>query len=108
MAFWYRKGDPHSAFGDYVVICFLIVQCLDGVLTYLGVRIWGPGIEVNPLISSAVQLAGLGAGLTGVKLIAVGFGMALHLHRVHNLVAALTVVYLGAAILPWALVFLAN
>jgi hypothetical protein len=55
-----------------------------------------------------VHLAGLGAGLTGAKLIAAGFGIALHLRRVHSLVAFLTVVYLGAAILPWAFVFLAN
>ena len=108
MAFLYRPWEPKSAFGDCVVLCFLIVQCLDGVLTYLGVTIWGLGIEANPLVSSAVQTAGLGTGLAAVKLVAVGFGILLHIRRIHNVVALLTVVYLGAAILPWTALFFTN
>jgi hypothetical protein len=34
--------------------------------------------------------------------------MLLHLRRVHNLVALLTVIYLAAAIVPWTALFLAN
>ena len=45
----YRRWDtPRSTFGDLMVVVFLVVQCLDGVLTYLGVSIWGPGVEANP------------------------------------------------------------
>ncbi len=103
----YRRWDtPRSAFGDLAVLGFVVVQCLDGAFTYLGVRIWGPGIEANPLVSSAVSAAGLGAGLAGTKLVAIGFGMLLHLHRVHNLVALLTAIYLVAAIVPWATILL--
>ena len=89
-----------------VVLSFLFVQGLDGAFTYLGVRIWGPGIEANPLINSAVSMAGLGVGLTSAKLVAIGFGIALHLQRVHNLIALLTAVYFAAAILPWTAIFL--
>jgi hypothetical protein len=106
MASLYRPFGPRSAFGDYAVLCFLVVQCLDGVLTYLGVSIWGPGIEANPLVSSAVQVAGLGTGLAAVKLFAVSLGIVLHLRRVHNLVALLTLIYVGLAILPWTALFL--
>jgi hypothetical protein len=106
MARLYRQWDTPSFFGDLIVVGFLVVQCLDGVLTYLGVTIWGIGIEANPLISSAVSTAGLGVGLCGAKLVAVGFGIILHLRRVHNLVALLTLIYLGIAILPWTAVFL--
>jgi len=102
----YRRWDtPRSLFGDIAVVSFLVVQTLDGIFTYLGVSIWGPGIEANPLISSAVATAGLVPGLTGAKLVAVGLGMALHLQRVHNLVAALTAIYFAAAILPWTALF---
>ena len=105
----YRRWDsPKCLFGDLTVLGFLIVQSLDGIFTYLGVRIWGPGIEANPIISSAVAAAGPVAGLAGAKLVAVALGIALHLHRVHNLVAALTAIYLAAAILPWTALFLAN
>jgi mannose/fructose/N-acetylgalactosamine-specific phosphotransferase system component IIC len=95
-------------FGDIAVIGFLLVQCLDGVFTYLGVSIWGPSIEANPIISAAMSVVGLATGLAGAKLVAVGFGIVLHLRRVHTLVAFLTLVYVAVAILPWTALFLAN
>jgi hypothetical protein len=106
MAFLYRRWGPKSVFGDYAVLGFLVVQCLDGAFTYLGVTIWGPGVEANPIVSSAVQVAGLGTGLAAVKLVAVALGIALHLRRIHNAVALLTILYLAAAILPWSALFL--
>jgi len=36
----------------------------------------------------------------------VGFGMLLHLRRVHGVVALLTAFYLAVAIVPWAVLFL--
>lgn len=95
-----------SRFGDIAVITFMVVQALDGVLTYLGVHIWGPSVEANPLISSAVAYAGVGAGVAFAKLFAVGLGMILHLRRVHGVVALLTAFYLAVAIVPWAVMFL--
>ena len=107
MARLYRRWDePRCLFGDLAVVSFFIVQGLDGILTYLGVSIWGPSIEANPLISSAVATAGPAAGLAGAKLVAIGFGMVLHLRRVHNIVAFLTAVYVALAILPWTALFL--
>jgi len=106
MEYFYKRWDAEQrAFGDAAVVAFLVVQCLDGALTYLGVR-WGLGIEANPLVATAVQAIGLGAGLAVMKLLAAGFGMLLHLHRVHAMVALLTVIYVGAAILPWTAIFL--
>ena len=102
----YRPWGAPSRFGDVVVLSFLLVQMLDGVFTYFGVRIWGPGIEVNPLVSSAVAFAGPGIGIAAAKLFASGLGMALHLRRIHTLVAALTAFYLAVAILPWVILFL--
>jgi len=108
-AILYKRWDtPRSIFGDLVVVFFVLVQCLDGAFTYLGVRIWGLGIEGNPLVSSAVASAGLGAGLAGAKAVAIGFGMLLHLNRVHNVVALLTAIYVAAAIVPWTAMFLTH
>jgi hypothetical protein len=101
-----QRNAPDSRFGNLVVLGFLCVQCLDGVLTYLGIRTWGPGIEGNPVVSSAVSHAGLGAGLAGTKLIAVAFGIVLHLRRIHGLIALLTAFYVAAAILPWVILLL--
>lgn len=97
-----------SLFGNLVVIGFLLVQVLDGGLTYLGIAIWGPGIEGNPLLSSAIAYAGTATSLAVAKSIAIGFGMVLHLYRVHTLVAVLTLFYVAAAIIPWTALLLTN
>lgn len=94
-------------FGNLSVIAFLLVQYLDGFYTYAGFTIWGLGIEANPLIRGAVGVVGPGTGLAIAKLVAIGFGMMLHLRGVHVAVAALTGIYLVLSTLPWtALLFL--
>ena len=103
-----RSHTPGSHFGNLAVVSFLLVQVLDGAFTYLGVRTWGPGIEGNPLISSAVAVAGLGVGLSATKLVAMALGIALHLRRVHSLLALLTALYVAAAIVPWTALFLSQ
>jgi hypothetical protein len=97
--------QPKSRFGDLVVVGFLLMQCLDAVFTYLGVALWGPSIEANPLISSAMSAAGVVGALGVAKGVAIGFGILLHLRRVHTLVAVLTAIYFALAILPWTTLF---
>ena len=98
-------AQPKSRFGDLVVVGFLLMHCLDGVFTYLGIAIWGQTIEANPLISAAMAAAGVVGGLGAAKGMAIAFGMLLHLRRVHNLVALLTAIYFALAILPWTTLF---
>jgi Domain of unknown function (DUF5658) len=106
MALLYKQWDESRPFfGDLVVLGFFLAQVLDGTFTYIGLSLWGPAIEANPVVSSAVAVAGPIAGLAAVKVVAIGFGMLLHLRRVHNLVALLTAIYFAAAILPWAALF---
>lgn len=88
------------------VVLFFVVQALDGILTYLGIHTWGHSIEANPLVSSALTFAGVGAGLTATKLFATGLGMLLHLRRVHLVVAFLAAFYVVVAIVPWTVLFL--
>jgi hypothetical protein len=109
MAVLYRRWDePRSLFGDVMVVGFMVMQCLDGIFTYLGIGIWGPAIEANPIISSAIAAGGVVAGIGGAKLVAISLGMLLHLRRVHNLVALLTGIYFTMAILPWSVLLLAH
>ena len=107
MAFLCKRWDSGpSRFGDLAVAGFLLAQALDGALTYFGVSLWGANVEANPLVSSVVGAAGLGVGLTAAKLVAVACGIALHLGRIHNLVALLTAIYVAAAIIPWSMLLL--
>lgn len=109
MALLYKRWDePKSLFGDLTVVGFVLMQCLDGVFTYLGVAIWGPAIEANPIIGTAMAAGGVVAAVGGAKALAIGLGMLLHMRRVHNLVALLTAIYFTVAILPWTALLLGN
>lgn len=101
-----RLQMPHGAFGDVAILVFLIVQGLDGALTYLGVHIWGLAVEANPLVSSAVSLVGVGNGLVAAKLFAIALGIVLHLRRVHGVIAILSIIYIAVAIVPWTVMFI--
>ena len=101
-----RLEMPHGTFGDVAVLAFLLAQALDGSLTYFGLHTWGPSIEANPLVSTAMSLVGVGGGLAAAKLFAISLGVMLHLRRAHLVVAALAVLHFAVAILPWTLMFL--
>lgn len=102
----HRLQSPHGTFGDLAILAFVIVQMLDGAMTYLGLHIWGFGIEANPLVSSTMAMAGIGGGLAITKLFAVALGVMLHLRRVHGVIALLAAFYVAIAIVPWAFLFL--
>jgi uncharacterized membrane protein len=96
-----RPSCGRSIFGDAALLLFLLTQAGDGVLTYVGVTIYGPHMEGNPLISWLMTAIGEGPALFAAKLAACAFGIALHLSAVHKTVAVLTTFYLLVAVGPW-------
>lgn len=99
-----RKTPQPSLFGDIVLVAFLLVQCFDGVFTYVGVTAFGPGIEANPVVAGLMAHLGDGPGLLSAKMMAAFLGICLHFREVHLAVAALTGFYAAAAIAPWTLI----
>jgi hypothetical protein len=91
-----------TAFGNWAILMFLIAQALDGVFTYVGMAAYGPSIEANPILLWLMQHFGQGPALAGAKMTAAGLGIILHLIAVHRAVALLTLLYVAAALLPWA------
>ena len=87
-----------------VFAAFLLTQILDGILTYVGVSIFGVAAEGNPILAYLMSSYGEAIALAGAKLIAALCGVALYVLAVDRLLAALTLVYVGAAIIPWTLV----
>lgn len=83
------------------MILFLLAQAADGALTYVGVRHFGLAVEANPLIAWLIASFGEVGALTCAKLVAGGFGIALHLSAVHKVVAGLTLFYVVVAVFPW-------
>ncbi len=96
---FFRSDD--SLFGDLAVLSFLCMQAGDGVLTYVGQVVWGPGAEGNPFVAALMSLVGAGPALAGVKLLAGSLGIVLHLFGAHRVVALLAAIYLGLAVVPW-------
>jgi hypothetical protein len=99
-----RTTAQRSYFGDIAVVTFLLVQCLDGVFTYVGVRAFGLGIEGNPVVAALMAHLGHEVGLLSAKVMAGVLGICLHIHQVHLAVAVLTGFYLAAAIAPWSMI----
>ena len=101
------RSTERSLFGDAALLLFLLAQASDGVLTYVGVTVYGLQMEGNPLLSWMMSAFGQGPALATAKLAAGGFGIALHLSAVHRAVALLTAFYLVVAVGPWlAILFL--
>lgn len=87
-----------------VFAAFLLTQVLDGLLTYIGVSIFGVASEGNPILAWLMTSYGEAIALAGAKLVAALCGVALYLLAVDRLLAMLTLVYIGAALVPWTLV----
>jgi hypothetical protein len=88
--------------GDFVMLAFVTVQALDGILSYVGVRTFGPWVEANPLVAWYAATFGPAVAFTLVKLFAIGCGAVLYLMARHRTVAVLTLFYLMFAVVPWA------
>lgn len=97
-----RFTSTRSLFGDAVLVAFLVAQVCDGVFTYLGITIFGTGIEANPIVAWYVMAAGVGTALVAMKALAVACGATLHFRAMHRTVGVLTVVYLSGAVWPWS------
>jgi hypothetical protein len=88
--------------GEIAFLAFVTVQVLDGVMSYVGVHIFGSWIEANPLVAWYAAAFGPAVAFTAVKLFAVACGTLLYLTARHRTVAALTLFYLAFAVVPWA------
>jgi hypothetical protein len=89
-------------FGDIVFLLFLLTQLSDGVMTYQGIVSFGTAIEANPLLGWCIVTFGPGVAMIGAKSVATVCAAALHLCAMHRTIGALTLLYVGAALLPWA------
>lgn len=87
--------------GDVVFLAFVLVQVLDGVMSYVGVRTFGPWIEANPIVGWYAEALGPALGFLGAKVFAVGCGTVLSAMAQHGTLAVLTAMYVVFAVGPW-------
>gem|GEM_PF-7018550 len=91
------------AWSNAIILFFIVVQALDGGLTYIAFYHFGLGIEIeaNPLIVTLIRITGIGSALVLVKIVAVGFGCVLHIRNRHGVILGLSLIYLAASLIPW-------
>lgn len=95
------QNAPVMAPGRLTLAVFIVFQIADGLITYEAVRLFGTAAEANPLLGLLVTIAGPGPALLGAKLIACAGGVVLYVLQVYRVLAALTALYLLAAVAPW-------
>lgn len=88
-----------------ILLLFIVTQVCDGLFTYVAVSTWGAHAEANVLLATWMSLVGPAAALAGAKLIATGCGVLLYVRRIDRPLAMATMLYAGAAVLPWLIVF---
>ena len=87
------------------LVLFLLLQLVDGVLTYAAVERFGALAEGNPILSTWMVITGTAPALIGAKLIACACGGVLYATGVHSVLAALSALYFFAAVIPWLQIF---
>ena len=93
-------GTPTHAILAFAL--FAAVQLADATLTLIGVSRFGVSAEANPLIASFISLCGPIAGLCAAKAVAIVAGAILHAAARYLALVLLTVVFVFAALVPWA------
>jgi hypothetical protein len=88
-----------------ILVVFLLLQVLDGILTYTAVAWLGVVGEGNVILATAMHLAGPGPALVGAKSLAAACGMLLYVRGFYSVLGALTGLYMLVAITPWLMVF---
>ncbi len=84
---------------------FIVLQMVDGVLTYAAVDRFGAIAEGNPILATWIMFTGAAPALLGAKLLACACGGVLYATGVHRVLASLTALYLFAAVVPWLRIF---
>jgi len=92
---------PRLSAASLILGAFVLMQALDGLLSYLGVSAHGLWLEGNPIVSWYAHQFGPGAAFIGAKLFAIGCGGVLYLAGRHAWLAVLAVLHLVAAVAPW-------
>ena len=84
---------------------FVLLQLVDGVLTYAAVDRFGASAEGNPILATWIVITGAFPALLGAKLLACACGGVLYAAGVHRVLMTLSALYLFAAVVPWIQIF---
>jgi len=87
----------------FIICTFLVLQMLDGTMTYAGVRLLGAHVEMNGVLAWYMDIVGVGLAIAAAKAVACVCGCVLYMAQRHRTLAVLSGIYLGVAVVPWVL-----
>jgi hypothetical protein len=96
------RGGEDRRQAPLVLGLFVLIQLLDGVLTYWGVTRFGIDLEMNGLLSRWMVEIGPAATLVVAKTLACACGLILYRADYFRALAAVAGLCLGVAVVPWA------
>ncbi len=111
------RSLEHGAFSRsqiaWLTVVLVVLQILDGILTYAGMSTFGLRAEGNPLLRSLMSIVGIipAIAITKASCIAVIMALCAQAHRISWLPVALTFIagiYAAAAIVPWSWLLIAE
>lgn len=87
----------------------VVIQILDGIFTGIGVMIYGPGIEANPIIRSLIESWGPANAMLCVKTVAIAIVLFLaylsnYVNWMPRAMRIVIGIYMVSAIIPWSLI----
>lgn len=95
------RDTPIHIRGVVVLVIFIGVQILDALLTWNGLKRFGPAAEGNPILSFYMSFFGAAPTLGVAKGLAMCGGGLLCLKSRYVILSILTLVYIVGAVVPW-------
>ena len=99
-----RRPIPRQAI--FCGVFLILLQALDGLFTFVGIKQFGLIIEGNPLLRFFMEQFGQLAALAIVKTVAIALilwlvFLARRMSWLKNAIGVVSVIYLITAVLPW-------
>lgn len=96
-----------------LAFAMIILQVLDGSLTFMGVELFGFSAEGNPLVRTLMHSMGALPALAivkGIAILAVALlaYLAAHVSWIPTALRALVLIYTCGAVLPWTAILISN
>lgn len=105
-----RVGKQSLSRKAFIIgVCLATCQILDGVLTYIGLSLFGIHMEGNDFLRKLMAFYGMAPALFVVKLVAllIAIILALQSHRrkwMRPVLVGVVAFYLALAVIPWTII----
>lgn len=84
-----------------LLVCYIVLQVMDGIFTYIAIGAYGYQLEGNPLVRWLMQATNLELGLLCAKIFGIMLGVILYAHHARWALVVVNLVYAVFMVIPW-------